>query len=109
MNTYSLNHNAPISEFIEMLREWLIAGNADPRAINKCDEIMEYDHVEHEKELDALRAERDDAARDRDDIADELKALYEVLMDEPEEHEHSTAVRSQLKWAALAIERHNIT
>ena len=32
MNTYSLCHNAPISEFVEMLRDWLIASNANPRA-----------------------------------------------------------------------------
>jgi len=111
MNTYSLCHNAPISEFIEMLRDWLIAGNADPRAINKVDELREHDPVKHEAELDAVCAERDDMAGERDDmagerddIAEELLALYTYLDQHPE-----LCPDEVLTAARLCIQRHKIT
>ena len=108
MNTAILSCNAPISEFIDMLREWLIAGNADPRVIYKIDELQdcalapekyeEYSmqqHIKHYETMEKLQNERNH-------IAEELRALYDAVQE-------NTITADVVFAAGNCIERNKIT
>jgi hypothetical protein len=92
MSTACLSAHAPVTDFLDMLRDWLIAGKADPRAIDKIDELYELET--NPIEIERLMEELADMKECRDNLADALREAITWL----EESDCSSRIQ-QAKWA----------
>lgn len=81
MSTHvALSSGRSLPEFLDMLRDWLIAGHADSRAIDKVDQLYKLKTDEESaEEIAAVEEMLEDMTSNRDDLADTLRDLVEAL------------------------------